>query len=202
MKRIDLRLALGILLLMGGAVMLLETTGLVAGASRYFWAGLVAIAAAAFLYVYFADRSKWWAAIPGFTLAGLTASALVPDSWGGAAFLGGIGLGFLAVFVSNRHQWWALIPGGILLTLAAVSVMSEHYQLEETGGVFFVGLGLTFLLVAVLANMRWAYLPASVLLLIGILLGTPFVGLLEYLWIGLLLLAGLALVISALVKRA
>lgn len=203
MKRIDLRLVLGILLLIGGGVMLLETTGILRGAGQYFWAGLVAIAAGVFLYYYFANRSKWWAAIPGFTLAGLAASALVPERLGleGLAFLGGIGIGFLAVFVSNRHQWWALIPGGVLLTLGAVSAMSEHYQVQDTGGVFFVGLGLTFLLVAVLANMRWAYIPAGILLLLGILLGTPFVGLLEYLWIGLLLLAGLALVITALIRK-
>ncbi len=204
MKRIDLRLLLGVLLLIGGVLMLLDTTGILRGAGGYFWAGLVALAAGVFLYYYFADRSKWWAAIPGFTLAGLAASAVLPDRLGldGLAFLGGIGLGFLAVYASGRHQWWALIPGGVLLTLAAVSAMTEHYEVQETGGVFFVGLGLTFVLVAVLANMRWAYIPAGVLLIIGILLGTPFVGILEYVWIGLLLLGGLALVISAVVQKS
>ncbi|MEZ0396098.1 MAG: hypothetical protein ABWK53_06715 [Anaerolineales bacterium] len=204
MKRIDLRLLLGSLLLIGGILLLLDTTEILPGAGQYFWAGLVAIAGAMFLFYYFTDRSKWWAAIPGFTLAGLAAAAMLPDRLGleGLAFLSGIGLGFLAVFASDRRQWWALIPGGVLLTLAAISAMSEHYEIQETGGVFFVGLGLTFVLVAVLANMRWAYIPAGVLLIIGILLGTPFVGVLEYIWIGLLLLGGLALIVSALVQKS
>jgi hypothetical protein len=203
MKRIDLRLLLGVLLLIGGALMLLDTTGIVQGASGYFWSGLVAIAAGVFLYYVLTDRARWWAAIPGFTLAGLAISGFFLDrlGLGGLAFLGGIGIGFLAVYLANRQHWWALIPGGVLLTLGTVSAMSERYQVEETGGVFFVGLGLTFLLVAVLANMKWAYIPAGILLIAGILLGTPFVGFLEYVWIGFLLLAGLALILAALIQK-
>lgn len=203
MKRIDFRLLLGILLIIGSTFMLLDTTGIIEGATAYFWAGLLAIAAGVFLYYFFTDRSKWWAAIPGFTLAGMAASTFFLDrlQLGGLAFLGGIGLGFLAVYAANRHHWWALIPGGVLVTLGAVSAMSERYRVEDTGGVFFVGLGLTFLLVAVLANMKWAYIPAGVLLIVGIILGTPFVGLMEYIWIGLLLLGGLILIITALVRK-
>jgi hypothetical protein len=63
--------------------------------------------------------------------------------------------------------------------------------------VFFVGLGLTFLLVALLAKMKWAFIPAAVLLLLGFFLGTPFVGVLEFAWIGILLIAGIVLVVSA-----
>lgn len=203
MKRIDFRLLLGVLLLIGGTLMLLDTTGIIEGATAYFWAGLLTIAAVVFLYYFFTDRSKWWAAIPGFTLAGMAASTFFLErlQLGGMAFLGGIGIGFLAVYVANRHQWWALIPGGVLVTLGAVSAMSEAYGIQDSGGVFFVGLGLTFLLVAVLANMKWAYIPAGVLLVVGVVLGTPFVGLMEYVWIGLLLLAGLALIVAALIRK-
>jgi hypothetical protein len=51
--------------------------------------------------------------------------------------------------------------------------------------------------VALLAKMKWAFIPAAVLLLLGFFLGTPFVGVLEYAWIGILLIAGIVLVISA-----
>ena len=65
-----------------------------------------------------------------------------------------------------------------------------------------MGLGITFLLVALLAKMKWAYIPAAVLLLLGFFLtfflGTPFTGVMEYAWIGLLLVMGVVLVISAL----
>lgn len=199
MKRFDYRILIGAALILGGILMLLDKTGVLKGATDFFWAGLLAIGAGIFLFWFFNDRSKWWAAIPGFTLAGMAASTLLLDrvGWGGLAFLGGIGVGFWAVYLRQRTQWWAIIPGGVLLTLGFTSALTEAFNVVETGGVFFVGLGLTFLLVALLAKMKWAFIPAAVLLLLGFFLGTPFVGVLEYAWIGILLIAGIVLVISA-----
>jgi hypothetical protein len=199
MKRFDYRILVGAALILGGILMLLDKTGVLEGATDFLWAGLLAIGAGIFLFWFFSDRSKWWAAIPGFTLAGLAASTLLLDKigWGGLAFLGGIGVGFWAVYLRQPAQWWAIIPGGVLLTLGFTSALTEAFNVVETGGVFFVGLGLTFLLVALLAKMKWAYIPAAVLLLLGFFLGTPFVGVLEYAWIGILLIAGIVLVISA-----
>jgi hypothetical protein len=199
MKRFDYRILIGAALILGGILMLLDKIGVLKGATDFFWAGLLAIGAGIFLFWFFSDRSKWWAAIPGFTLAGLAASTLLLDKigWGGLAFLGGIGVGFWAVYFRQRSSWWAIIPGGVLLTLGLTSALTEAFKIGETGGVFFMGLGITFLLVAMLAKMRWAFIPAAVLLLLGFFVGTPFSGALEYAWIGLLLIAGVALVISA-----
>jgi hypothetical protein len=129
----------------------------------------------------------------------MAVSSLLLDrlGWGGLAFLGGLGLGFWAIYFSGRERWWAIIPGGVLLTLGATSALSEVYNIMDSGGIFFFGLGLTFLLVALLAKMKWAYIPAAVLLLLGFFVGTPFVGVLEYAWIGVLLVAGVILVIAA-----
>ena len=200
MKRYDYRLLIGIGLILGGILMLLDRVNILKNATDFFWAGLLAIAAAVFLYWFISDRSRWWAAIPGFTLAGMAASSFLLDriGWGGLAFLGGMGLGFWAVYLRRNDQWWAIIPGGVLLTLGFSSALTEAFRVSDTGGVFFVGLGLTFLLVALLARMKWAYIPAGVLLVFGFLLGAPFTGLLGYAWIGVLLLAGILLVISAL----
>ena len=202
MKRFDYRILVGAALILGGILMLFDQTGILKGAVDLFWAGILAIAAALFLFWFFSDRSKWWAAIPGFTLAGMAASSLLLNriGWGGLAFLGGIGLGFWAIYFSGRTRWWAIIPGGVLLTLGITSVMSDAYGVMDSGGVFFVGLGLTFVLVALLAKMKWAFIPAAVLLLLGFFLGTPFVGVMQYLWIGVLLGAGVVLVVSALRK--
>jgi hypothetical protein len=199
MKRFDYRILVGAALILGGILMLLDKTGVLKGAIDFFWAGLLAIGAGIFLFWFFSDRSKWWAAIPGFTLAGMAASTLLLDKigWGGLAFLGGIGVGFWAVYLRQPAQWWAIIPGGVLITLGFTSALTEAFNVAETGGVFMVGLGLTFLLVALLAKMKWAFIPAAVLLLLGFILGTPFVGIMEYAWIGLLLIAGIVLVISA-----
>jgi hypothetical protein len=202
MKRFDFRILVGAALILGGILMLLDTTGLLRGATDFFWAGVLAIGSGIFLFWFFSDPSKWWAAIPGFTLAGMAASTLLLDrlGWGGLAFLGGIGVGFWAVYLRQPTQWWAIIPGGVLLTLGFTSALTEVFNVVESGGVFFVGLGLTFLLVALLAKMRWAYIPAAILLLFGFFIGAPFIGLMEYAWIGILLIAGIVLVISAIRK--
>jgi hypothetical protein len=50
------------------------------------------------------------------------------------------------------------------------------------------------LLVAVLASMQWAYIPGVVLLVMGALLGTPFVGTLSFIWPAVLIIGGLILI--------
>jgi len=199
MRRFDYRVLVGAILILGGILALLDQTGILRGATNLFWAGLLAAGAVIFLVWFFSDRSKWWAAIPGFALAGLAVSTLILDQigWGGFAFLVGIGAGFWAIYLSGRERWWTIIPGGVLITLGISSALSTAYGVADTGGVFFAGLGITFLLVAWLAKMRWAFIPAAALLLLGFFVGTPFVGALEYVWIGILLVVGTIMVISA-----
>jgi hypothetical protein len=123
MKRFDYRILVGAGLILFGILLLLDQTGILKGAVDLFWAGVLAIGAAIFLFWFFSDRSKWWAAIPGFTLAGMAASSLLLDriGWGGLAFLGGIGVGFWAVYFSGRdaggpssragcYSPWASLP--------------------------------------------------------------------------------------------
>jgi hypothetical protein len=198
MKRIDFRILAGAALILLGALMLLERIGLFHGASDFFW-GIVFLAGGAYFLYRFANniRSEWWAAIPGFALVGLGADSLLSGilvNWGGFFFLGFLGLGFLIIYFTGRERWWAIIPGGVLLTLGFVSVLDNILGGRETGGFFFLGLGLTFLLVAILASMQWAYIPAVVLLIMGALLGTPFVGSLNLLWPAVLIIGGLILI--------
>jgi hypothetical protein len=198
MKRIDFRILLGAGLILLGALLLLERFGLFHGAADIFW-GLVLLAGGAYFLYRFAENmnGEWWAVIPGTALIGLAADSLLPriiGDLGGFFFLGFLGLGFLAVYFSKRERWWAIIPGGVLLTLGFVSVLSNIYGGRETGGFFFLGLGLTFLLVAVLASLQWAYIPGVVLLVMGALIGTPFVGTLNYIWPTVLILGGLILI--------
>jgi len=199
MRRLDYRILIGAALVLGGIFMLLDQVHILRNATDIFWAILLALGAALFLYWYVVDRSRWWAAIPGFTLLGMSASSLLLDrlGWGGLAFLGGIGVGFWAVYIRRPDKWWAIIPGGVLLTLGFTSALGNIFNTGDTGGVFFIGLGLTFLLVALLARMKWAYIPAAILMILGIFIGTPFSGVLEYAWIGILLLAGVLLIVSA-----
>jgi hypothetical protein len=198
MKRIDFRILVGAALILLGALMLLERIGLFHGVSDFFW-GIVFLTGGAYFLYRFANniRSEWWAAIPGSALVGLGADSLLSGilgNWGGFFFLGSLGLGFLIIYFTGRERWWAIIPGGVLLTLGFVSVLDHVFGGRETGGFFFLGLGLTFLLVAILASMQWAYIPAVVLLIMGALLGTPFVGSLNLVWPAVLIIGGLILI--------
>ncbi len=198
MKRFDWRIAIGAALVLLGVLMLLERLGLIPGGEEVFGGAIFLAAAAYFLYRFASDsRADWWAAIPGFALAGLAAEALVPPflgNWHGMFFLGALGLGFLAVYVGDRARWWALIPGGVLVTLGFVTLLAEISNVGDNGGVLFVGLGLTFLLVALLAGRTWAYVPGVVLLALGGLVGAAFPGTMGLLWPAVLVVAGLILI--------
>lgn len=199
MRRIDPRLAIGILLVLGGVLSLLDVQGVISNAGGIFWGLIFGAAGLFFLYMLFNDRSQWWAAFPGFTLLGLAASSFLPDSletYKGLAFFAGISLAFWWVYFSDTQRWWAIIPAGVLLTLGIVSVLDNVNGLQ-TGGSLFLGLGLTFILVAILpggGSRSWALIPGIILLLFGALLGTPFFGLADYFWPAVLILLGAYLV--------
>lgn len=199
MRRIDTRLLIGGLLVVGGILSLLEVQGIISNASGIFWGLIFAAGGLIFLYMLFHEPNSWWAAFPGFTLLGLAAASFLPDSlsaYDGLVFFAGISLAFWWVYFSDKERWWAIIPAGVLLTLGVVSVLDNMTGLE-TGGSFFLGLGLTFLLVAILPGGRsrsWALIPGVILLLFGTLLGTPLIGLAQYLWPAVLILLGVYLI--------
>lgn len=176
MKRLDYRIVLGTLLILAGGLGFLQAFGFLRDASDVFWGAIFLVAGGVFLYVFAGgfSQGQWWAAIPGLVLAGLGVVILLPDSLedlGGAFFLGAMGLSFWLVYLSGRHRWWAIIPGGVLITLAMISAVSDFlFAGVDTGGIFFLGLALTFLLVAVLTGMHWAYWPAGALGIFGVFL--------------------------------
>lgn len=165
MKRFDFRILFGLALFLLGGLMLLEQMGLIKGASSIFWGVTMIGLGSVFLYGFFGDfRRYWWMVIPGLTLVGVGVDSLLPQqlqSWGGVVLLAAIGLSFWSIYFVNRRSWWAIIPGGVLVTLAAVNLLDvmDLSIANNGGGVFFLGLGLTFMLVAVLpnggANNQW-----------------------------------------------
>ncbi len=221
MKRFDPRIVFGLLLLAGGGLALAQRMGYLNNTSDIFWGAVFLAAGFSFLSLLLGGH--WWASFPGFTLVGLGAVILLPNSmgeiggaiflggialsfwwvffsarverwwalipagvltalsvmiivaqryekFGGAIFLGGIGLAFFAVYFTERtERWWALIPGGVLCTLAGVTIAAERFGNFQTAGFFFLGLAFTFLLVAVMARMSWAYWPALILGVMGVL---------------------------------
>jgi hypothetical protein len=144
-----------------------------------FWPGLLAVGGLVFLYFFVTSRSNWWAAIPGCVLLSIGTTAALPfvapgldARLGGPIVLAGMSLGFWLVFLRVPANWWAIIPAGVMLTLASITLLKTENGLD-TAGVFFIGLGLTFALVALLPGgalrMAWPWIPAAVLLIMGFL---------------------------------
>jgi hypothetical protein len=205
--RSTLNVLWGLLLVFAGALFLLDNLGLIEVRGAI-WGVMIGVGGFAFLSVYLADREHWWAIIPGMTLLGVAALILMgsyfprmTDRWGGSFVMGSIGLAFLIIYLAKREFWWALIPAGVMGTLAAVIGLSDILPGIETGGIFFLGLGLTFAVVALIPNpqgsMKWAYIPAGILGGIGLLILIAWTAVINYLWALGLIAVGLFLLLRA-----
>lgn len=202
MKRFNTQIALGLLLLAGGGLLLLQTMGILKSATGVFWGAAFLVAGAVFISLLF--EGQWWPAIPGMTLLGLGAIILLGDRLGdfsGMIFLGAIAIAFWLIYIFDRSNWWALIPAGVLSTLAVVTILPGRVGPFGTGGVFFLGLAFTFLLVALAAGMRWAYYPAAALGVLGVLATASLMDLANYIWAAALILGGGFLIMRYFMKR-
>jgi hypothetical protein len=204
MEIIRSRLLWGALLILAGVVFLLDSLQVVS-LGGYFITVLFALGGLFFLSVYTGNRQQWWALIPGFVLLSLAALIFINEAFpnrfenlGGVIFLGGIGLAFLLVYLTQRENWWAVIPAGVMFTVAIISGIGDFVQGEMVPGVLFLGLALTFALVALLPNsqgrMTWAYIPAGILAVMGLLFLAAQVSLVNFVWPVALILLGLFLI--------
>ena len=206
MKRTELNALWGVLLIAGGALFLLQTLGIVSQGADLVVALLFGAGGMAFVYLFLRNHAQWWAVIPGFALLGLAtlmvAEQVLPGKLGGMVggpiFLGALGLSFWVVYLNQRDHWWAIIPGGVLLTLALVASVDEFSSGMDTGSVFFLGLGATFALLYVLptpeGRIRWAIIPAAVMLVLGLVIAAQQATALQYLGPLALILVGLLMV--------
>ncbi|MDZ7844566.1 MAG: hypothetical protein U5K99_07185 [Anaerolineales bacterium] len=205
MKKGSGRIIWGLILIVLGVIFLLDQLGLIGNSIQAAVLGLMALSGLVFLYTYFRDDSRWWAAIPGLALLGLAFAGLeslgnfLPGSdWGGAVFLGLLGFAFWLIYLRGQVDWWAIIPGGVLVTLALVAGLDS--MVRNDGALFFLGMGGTFALVGILPdrsqNTRWAFIPAGVLAVLGIF-QLPLVGsVTPYLWPAALIIIGIVILIK------
>jgi hypothetical protein len=214
MKSSTIRIVGGTLLIVFGTLALLSSLGIVVGGIDLFWALLLGAGGALFLYVFLTNRDNWWAIIPGFVLVGVAATIILElffprtgVDWGGMLIVGGIGCAFWAIYFIKREHWWAIIPGGVMLTLAVMVGLTPALESAgiDTGGFFLIGLGLTFGLLAMLPasreQMKWALIPAAVLLVIGLLVTAAAAELLQLVGPVVLILVGLYLIFRVFRQR-
>ncbi|MCL4861069.1 MAG: hypothetical protein KJZ93_16755 [Caldilineaceae bacterium] len=205
----------GAILVAGGILLLLSNLNLFGPLTALMWTLLFGGAGIFFLYLFLtAPEQRWWAAIPGCVLLGLGMVTsinelgprfLAPIS--GSVFLFSIGVGFMLVYLAQRQNWWAVIPAGVMTTLAVVAGIDNlGLRWVDSGAIFFVGLGVTFLVLGFLPTssgkeLRWAFIPGVVLISMGILIGTPFISVLGYLWPLALIVGGALLIWRQLRER-
>ena len=191
MKRFDLRILWGGLLICAGGLFLLQELNLIPNAWDIVWSVLFGVAGCMFLFAFWTNRTQWWPLIPGLGLLSLGVLMVMEEflpgaDWLGAIFLGGIGLSFWLIYAINRENWWAVIPGGVLFTLAIVAGVDPFVKGDTGGGIFMLGLGLTFGVIGLLptsqGRMKWAFIPAIILLIIGAFIISPYLPLLNYIW--------------------
>lgn len=191
MKRYDPRLWIGGLLVFLGLLNLLDVLNIISGVSTIFWAIAFGAAGIYCLYHLIGNKSQWWLAFPACAFLGLAVSPF-SGTFSGLVFLGAISLAFWWVYFSDTNRWWAIIPAGVMLTLGTISVLDEVSGVEN-GGILFLGLGATFLLLTILpggSSRAWALIPGVILLVFGAILGTPFAGFTQYLWPAILIILG------------
>jgi len=174
-----LPLFIGALLIIGGIFLLLGNFNIL-DVGGLFWPIILTLVGAFFLLLFLQDRRQWWAIIPGVTLLSIALLVGLREfisyeafDIGGVIVPGGIGLSFLLVYVANREQWWAIIPGGVMVSIS-VMLLVQGFLPELTGvGVFFLGLGLTFLALTTIntakGKMKWPWIPGGILLAMGFL---------------------------------
>jgi hypothetical protein len=212
MRRIDRTLLLGLALAGAGVLILLQNLGFLGPLENAFWALLFGTGGVGFMALLARNRAHWWAAIPGSALLGIGVLIALDDlapafahTWGGALFLGMIGLGFWVVYLACRACWWAIIPAGALSTLALIAGLSERVASRDLGWIFFLGLSATFGLLYLLptneGRRRWAIYPAAVLLAMAVLTLAAMAEMANLLWPAALILAGLSMMYRTLRPR-
>lgn len=196
-----------------GVLFLLQSLGFLAGVLPLAWVLLFLAAGGVFLYVFSIDRERWWVLIPGFSLLGLGAliglAEYGPEGLSEVAagvFVGSIGLSFLAIYLIKRQEWWPIIPAGVLLSVAAMIAAGSFLgEPDWIVAILFLGITLTFAVLALLplpqGRMTWAFIPAAVFFLVGlIILGTATDSMI-YILPGAIILIGLYILLRALFKR-
>lgn len=209
----NFRIIVGLGLIVSGASFLLQTLGVVENALSLLWVVLFAAGGVTFLYFYNLNREQWWAAILGFAMLGISVLIAVaeygPSGWKDMAvgiFMLSIGLSFLFVYLRNREMWWSIIPMGFGTTIGIMSILETLLgEGDVTGAVFFLGGALTFGLLGFVpaskGSMSWAFIPAVVMLIVGVVILAAEYEASQIVGAAALVMVGLILILRTFTRR-
>lgn len=165
---------IGAFLILFGTLQLLEEFNLIQGTSRLLWGALLVLGGSFLL----ADqrrspKSQAWKLFPALALIGLGAESLLPEQINvleGVPFLAALGVAFLMFMFAVGNSWWAVIPAGVFFSLALTNLVENTTKLDA-GGIFLIGLGLTFFVLSIFSiegqKREWGYIPGLILVILG-----------------------------------
>ena len=189
----------GGLLILLGLILLLETFGVIHFVSRLVWSLILISIGLPFLLVYLANRSQWWALIPGCTLAGVGAGVLVGGTLTAVIITASISLPFWLIYLTDRdNNWWALIPGWVMACVSTI-ILLAWIGLEWFIAPFVMfAIAAPFLLVYLLHREQWwALIPGGIMAIIGVFLLFAQTLRVAFLWPVVLILLGLGFIYRA-----
>lgn len=131
-----------------------------------------------FLFVYFVNRTRRWALIPGLILVGLGILPLVSmtNEWASILVSILIAAAFFYVYFTQPKNWWAFIPAGIMASIALESILTlpflgEFGNTSIPAGIMFLGWAGTFYYLWLkrgVSPTEWARIPALVFGIVAI----------------------------------
>ena len=161
---------IGILIIFIGILALLINMNVIPNAEN-FVGGVFFLIVAYLFYRLYQKKRVWWPLLPALFFACIGVVLViqnfvyVPDDIIGTAFFwcGAVVFGYL--YAKNNRKWWALLTAGGCVTLGTIVLVDAFHLLagDQDGVVFFVGLGLTFVLLYMQRNaenkLGWAIYP-------------------------------------------
>jgi hypothetical protein len=166
-----------------------------------------------FLLVYLTNRTRRWALIPALATAVVGTipllSSIIGGDWLGAVVMFIFAAPFFYIFFRWSEHWWALIPAGVFASIGVVVLLGMFVPPNRPvfegilTGVLLLGFGLTFGALWLLRSTRptaWALYPATGLLIAAVL-ACIFGGESDLFGPILILVAGLALVVYAFLRK-
>jgi predicted lysophospholipase L1 biosynthesis ABC-type transport system permease subunit len=176
-KFIRSRILWGILLILAGIFAFFANVGF-PSSKNIIWIVLSVLGALFFFSFILENRRNWWAFIPGVSLLGVALVNLVglfspsyQQEWGESILFAVVGISFLVVYLYDTANWWAILPAGVLFSLSVVAGLANLFSDRDLSGLYLLGLGTTFFMLAILPNkagkMVWAWIPTFILLIMG-----------------------------------
>ncbi len=198
-------LVLGGLLIVFGVMALLET---LTDLGAWVWVAVLTIGGLGVYAIYAMDRTEKWLLIISYAMlavAGLVTLLtleVLDDPYVATYVLLAIALPFLVAFLLDRTRWGLLIPFYVLMAVGVFVPLTELGVLDDNLTVTYIlfAVAIPFFVVFIRNSKNWwALIPGGILAIVGLsfLIAEASV---EYIFAGVMIVAGILIVVRQFTK--